>query len=65
MTGKRETTFPVRGTPGGWRDPWDDPDDAASMRARAIEAERLTDERVRELAKQMRHEPENEDDEAA
>lgn len=62
---KKSREFPVRGTPGGWRDPWDDPDDAAEVRARAIEAERLMAERVRELAQQMRQEPKDEDDEAA
>jgi hypothetical protein len=25
--------FPVRGTPGGWRDVWDDPYDSAELRA--------------------------------
>jgi hypothetical protein len=30
---------PVRGTPGGWRDPWEI-DDAAEMRAELEEAER-------------------------
>jgi hypothetical protein len=33
-------SFPVRGTPGGWRDCWDDPDDSIELRARAETAER-------------------------
>ncbi len=57
--------FPVRGTPGGWLDPWDDPDDANAVRARAIEAERQTAERARAIAEQLRQEPVDEGDEAA
>lgn len=30
---KSPTQFPVRGVPGGWRDEWSAPDDAATMRA--------------------------------
>ena len=33
-------SFPVRGVPGGWRKPWDDPDDSAQLRARAKASER-------------------------
>lgn len=62
---KKEREFPTRGTPGGWRDPWDDPDDAAVMRARAIEAERVVAEQARAIAQQLRHEPNEANDEAA
>jgi hypothetical protein len=48
--------FPGRGTPGGWRDPWDDPDDAAAIRAQSLEAERLMAEQAREIGQQMRQE---------
>jgi hypothetical protein len=27
-----DVPFPVRGTPGGYRDIWDDPDDVAALR---------------------------------
>jgi hypothetical protein len=37
---KNETVFPIRGIPGGWRDPWDEPDDHAELRAQAERAER-------------------------
>jgi hypothetical protein len=30
---KSPTQFPVRGVPGGWKDEWSAPDDAATMRA--------------------------------
>ena len=62
---KKSREFPVRGTPGGWHDPWDDPDDATAVRARAIETERVMAERARELARQLRQEPVDEGDEAA
>jgi hypothetical protein len=29
-----DVPFPVRGTPSGWRDVWDDPDDSAELRAK-------------------------------
>ena len=32
--------FPVRGVLGGWRDPWDDPDDHAALRAEVEATER-------------------------
>jgi hypothetical protein len=35
-----EIPFPVRGVAGGWRDPWDEPDDSARLRARAEASER-------------------------
>jgi hypothetical protein len=35
-----ETPFPVRGVAGGWRDPWDDPDDVVQLRTRAEACER-------------------------
>jgi hypothetical protein len=53
---KREHTFPVRGVPGGWRDVWDDPDDAAELRERARLADELTEQRAREIAQQLRQE---------
>jgi hypothetical protein len=28
-------SFPVRGEPGGWHDPWDEPDDHAELRNHA------------------------------
>ena len=34
------SAFPVRGTPGGYRDWWDGPDDHAELRARAEATER-------------------------
>jgi len=34
------TPFPVRGTPGGWRDSWDAPDDSAQLRSEAEALER-------------------------
>jgi hypothetical protein len=34
-----DVPFPVRGVPGGWRDVWDDPDDAAALRSRVEAAE--------------------------
>lgn len=37
---KRETRFPTRGVPGGWRDIWDDPDDSAALRAQGEAVER-------------------------
>jgi hypothetical protein len=35
--------LPVRGTPGGWRDPWDGPDDHAALRAEGEALERRQD----------------------
>lgn len=58
---KRETTFPVRGTPGGWRDPWDDPDDTGELRERA----RLEDQRAEERARVIAQQLHQEQDEAA
>ncbi len=42
-TSKIETRGPKRGTPGGWRDWWDDPDDVAALRAQAEARERHRD----------------------
>lgn len=39
--------FPVRGVPGGWRDPWDDPDlDPERLRLGAAERARQAEERA-------------------
>ncbi len=35
-----DTAFPVRGTPGGYRDPWDEPDEATIERGRIEEEQR-------------------------
>jgi hypothetical protein len=45
--------FPVRGTPGGYRDLWDDPDEAADIRERLETAARLNEERARAISAQM------------
>jgi hypothetical protein len=37
---KLETTFPIRGVAGGWRDLWGDPDDHAELRVKAEATER-------------------------
>jgi hypothetical protein len=42
-------SFPVRGTPGGWRDCWDDPDDHAPLRLQAEATERRQLRRVEVL----------------
>jgi len=43
--------LPTRGVPGGWRDVWDDPDEAATARVRIDEARRrLAADAVREGA---------------
>ena len=57
---KRETRFPVRGTPGGWRDRWDEPIDHAALRAQAETAERRLEQRTAALAPAWRAEIEAE-----
>ncbi len=47
--------FPVRGVPGGWRDPWDD-DDTAMVRARAEDAERRFARDAERIGRQWREE---------
>jgi hypothetical protein len=49
MPGKPEPDFPVRGTPGGWKDAWDSPDDADKLRAQVEEAARQADARAEAL----------------
>jgi hypothetical protein len=49
MPGKPELEFPVRGTPGGWKDAWDSPDDANTFRERLEEAARQADEQAEAL----------------
>src|SRR3954471_21534659 len=39
-TTPKSTGFPVRGTRGGWRDIWDNPDDTADSRAEVETLER-------------------------
>ena len=47
---KPQAPFPVRGTPGGWRDPWDGPDDHERLRAEAEAAELRIEQRAAALA---------------
>jgi hypothetical protein len=49
---QKAVPFPVRGTPGGYRDIWDDPDDAAETRERLENAARLNEERARAIGTQ-------------
>jgi hypothetical protein len=56
---KRETTFPIRGVPGGWRDPWDI-DDSAELRAMGEAAERDLEARVATIAPAWQREVERE-----
>src|SRR5215213_4666205 len=49
-------SVPVRGTPGGWRDSWDDPDDHAALRARAEAAECRQLRRAEVLGVEWQHE---------
>jgi hypothetical protein len=48
-----DVPFPVRGTPGGYHDLWDDPDDAAAMRQQLEDATRLSLERAKALGKRL------------
>jgi hypothetical protein len=48
-----DVPFPVRGTPGGFHDVWDDPDEAAAMRQQLEDAARRSLERARALGKQL------------
>jgi hypothetical protein len=47
---KQTPAFPTRGTPTGWRDWWDDPDDSAELRAHAEAAEHEIEARVATMA---------------
>jgi hypothetical protein len=49
-----DVPFPVRGTPGGYRDVWDDADDAAAMREQLEDAARRSVERARTIGAQWR-----------
>jgi hypothetical protein len=46
---QKDVPFPVRGTPGGYRDTWDDPDEAAATRERLENAARRNEERARAI----------------
>ena len=47
---QKDVPFPVRGTPGGYRDIWDDPDDAGATRERLENAAQLNEERARAIS---------------
>ncbi len=47
---QKEVPFPVRGTPGGYRDIWDDPDDAGATRERLENAAQRNEERAQALS---------------
>jgi hypothetical protein len=49
MTGKTILEFPVRGTPGGWKDIWDSPDDSGELRTQIADATRRADARAEAL----------------
>jgi hypothetical protein len=49
-----DVPFPVRGTPGGYRDVWDDPNDAAAMRQQLEDAARRSLERAQALGQWLR-----------
>jgi hypothetical protein len=51
-----DVPFPVRGTSGGWRDWWDDPDDSAELRARVEATERQQTQRAEVLGVAWRQE---------
>jgi hypothetical protein len=53
-TARDDVPFPVRGTPGGYRDAWDDADDAAAMREQLEDAARRSLERAKALGQQLR-----------
>jgi hypothetical protein len=46
--------FPTRGTPGGWRDAWDVPDDSAELRVRAEAVECRQAAQAQELGRLWR-----------
>jgi hypothetical protein len=46
-------SFPVRGTPGGYRDIWDDPDDAAALRQQLEDAARRSLEQAKALGARL------------
>ena len=54
---------PVRGTPGGWVDHWDDPEDVREIRARLEAAERQALARALALSPTMMRLPLSADDE--
>jgi hypothetical protein len=49
MRARPEPKFPVRGTPGGWKDVWDSPDDSNKFRELIEEATRQADEQAEAL----------------
>jgi hypothetical protein len=53
---KVETSFPVRGTPRGHRDPWDEPDDADELRIRAGTVERMVARQAKRLGRDWQRE---------
>jgi hypothetical protein len=53
-TARDDVPFPVRGTPGGFRDAWDGADDAAQMREQLEDAARLSMERARAIGQRLR-----------
>ena len=59
---QKDVPFPVRGTPGGYRDIWDDPDDAGATRERLENAAQLNEERAQAISAQMRQSPTADDD---
>jgi hypothetical protein len=53
----RDEPFPVRGTVGGFHDPWDDPaDETAALRARAEANDDQQTQRAEEIARDLRAE---------
>ena len=50
------TPFPVRGVPGGWRGPWDGPDETAELRASAEAIERRLAITVQRVGLELRAE---------
>ena len=56
-TNNRERVpFPQRGVPGGCCDSWDDPDDAAELRARVAANEAALDRQAAKIAAALRRE---------
>ena len=51
-----DIAFPTRGTPGGYHDAWDEPDEAAETRAQLDEAERTALLRALALGSALREE---------
>ena len=46
MPMKQRPAWPVRGTPGGWRDVWDDPDAVAAAQEQAARGAAVTEQIV-------------------